>query len=203
MKEVSIKSLLDEQGTDKGKWYGGLYDVLLQPHRHQIRCVIEIGIGTLSPSISSSMSGVGAVNYRPGGSLRAWRDFFPYAEIYGVDIVADTLIIDEPRIRTSLFDSTDAQRVSHFLATIDQSPDLIIDDGSHDPRDQILTLRNFFSALRPGGLYIVEDVQPDSVNPILQTLSDCHSDCHSFVDRSWGTLVALVVRKADSARDVR
>ena len=57
MTTTTIRELLDKEGTDKGKWFGGLYDGLLQPHRQDIRCVIEIGIGTLDPSAVSSMVG--------------------------------------------------------------------------------------------------------------------------------------------------
>jgi hypothetical protein len=49
----SIKQLLDRSGNDKGKWYGGMYAVLLQPSRHAIKSVIEIGIGTLIPECTA------------------------------------------------------------------------------------------------------------------------------------------------------
>src|SRR2546422_3400056 len=111
MKEPSlscrgIKELLDREGTDKGNWYGGLYDVLLQPHRREIGCVIEVGIGTMIPGAPSSMVGCGAENYRPGASLRAWRDFLPNAELYGVDVAPDTQFTGESRIHTYLCAST-------------------------------------------------------------------------------------------------
>lgn len=88
---ISIKAMLDAQGTDKGRWYGGLYGVLLSPIRECVRCVVEIGIGTMIPGRPSSMVGVvGAGTYRPGASLRAWRDFFPNADVHGVDVAPDT-----------------------------------------------------------------------------------------------------------------
>ena len=87
---ISIKELLDSEGSDKGTWYCGLYDVLLQPHRFTTRSVLEIGIGTLIPNAISSMVGYAASHYRPGGSLRVWRAFFPQASIHGIDVAADT-----------------------------------------------------------------------------------------------------------------
>jgi len=66
----SIKQLLDRSGSDKGKWYGGMYEVLLQPSRYAIKSLIEIGIGTFIPNAPSSMVGYASEDYRPGGSLR-------------------------------------------------------------------------------------------------------------------------------------
>jgi hypothetical protein len=177
-------------------WYGDLYDVLLQPHREAIRCVVEIGIGTMIPDAVSSMVGWGAAHYRPGGSLRAWRDFLPNAEIHGVDVAADTSLHDEPRIQTHLCDSTDPEQAATLLASIaSPPPDLIIDDGLHEPRAQAKTLRNFFPALRDGGLYVVEDILPDHVQTVLDELESVHPGCPYFVDRSWQGWSAVIVRK--------
>src|SRR6476620_748328 len=60
----SIKQLLDHSGSDKGKWYGGLYEVLLQPTRHAVKSLVEIGIGTLIPNAPSSMVGYASADYR-------------------------------------------------------------------------------------------------------------------------------------------
>ena len=40
---------------------------------------------------------------------------------------------------------------------------LIIDDGSHKPRDQAATLKNLWPLLAPGGVYVIEDVVPVDV----------------------------------------
>ena len=196
----SIRELLDREGSDKGKLYGGLYDVLLQPHRQTIRCVVEIGIGTLLPEAVSSMVGYAAEHYRPGGSLRAWRNFLPKAEIYGLDVAPDTQFSDEPRIHTYLCDSTDAgptrQMLTRLLSQITHQPDLIVDDGLHDVTSQIMTLKNFLPALRDGGLYVVEDVWGDDLLKLIDALNIVHPSCHSFVGQSSVTnVVAVVIRK--------
>jgi hypothetical protein len=194
----SIKELLDHSGSDKGKWYGGLYEVLLQPARHSVRSLIEIGIGTLDPHAQSTMVGHVSADYRPGGSLRAWRDFLPNAEIHGVDVATDTQIAHEPRITTHICDSTSSQQTESLLKQMHTAPDVIIDDGNHSKEAQIATLRNFFPALRTGGLYIVEDVTPDTVPAILEHLARLHPSCPSFVDKSCGAQVAIVIRKLDT-----
>jgi cephalosporin hydroxylase len=82
-----------------------------------------------------------------------------------------------------------------LLKQIQTAPDVIIDDGLHTKEAQIATLRNFFPALRAGGLYVVEDVWPDSVPEILENLARLHPGCPFFVDRSSGAWVAIVIRK--------
>jgi hypothetical protein len=74
-------------------------------------------------------------------------------------------------------------------------PDLIIDDGLHVEAAQIATLRNFFPALRPGGLYVVEDVLETAVPGVMEALQTIDPECDFFVDRSWGECVAIVARK--------
>ena len=71
--ESAIGALLDRVGSDKGRWYGRLYDVLLEPVRDSVKCMIEIGIGTMLPTAPSSMVNYGGENYwptRPGCARR-------------------------------------------------------------------------------------------------------------------------------------
>lgn len=193
---LGIGALLDAEGSDKGLWYGGLYGVLLEPSREEIRCVVEIGIGTVIPEAASTMFGTGNDNYRPGGSLRAWRDFLPNAAVHGVDVAADTQFAGEDRITTHLCNSTDTEQSAAMLRLIAPLvPDLIIDDGLHVEAAQIATLRNFFPALRPGGLYVVEDVFASAIPGIMEALQTIDPECDFFVDRSWGECVAIVARK--------
>jgi hypothetical protein len=194
---VSIKALLDSQGTDKGRILGGLYGVMLQPAREYFRCVVEIGIGTMIPGVPSSMVGFGADSYRPGASLRAWRDFFPNAAVHGIDVAADTQIDGEARITTHLCDSSNADHAATVLKAIAPLiPDLIIDDGLHSASAQIATLRNFFPALRAAGLYVVEDVIPSDVPTILSEIERIDPGCDFFVPKQMGDeCFAIVIRK--------
>ena len=159
---MKIHELFHHYGTDKVE-YATLYYSLLEPRRESVRAVLEVGIGTLIPDAPSAMVGWGAKWYRQGGSLRAWRDYFPNASIHGLDVQPDTQFA-ENRIRTHLCDSTDPQQSSKFLANVGvEAFDLIIDDGSHLGDDQLATLRNLLPHVRAGGLYVIEDVLPDSV----------------------------------------
>ena len=191
----SLTELLHREGSDKGKWYGGLYDVILRPYRESIRCVVEIGIGTMIPDAPSSMAGWGGEGYRPGASLRAFRDFLPNAQIHGVDVAPDTQLTGEPRIRTHLCDSRDTDRVRALFADGVAPADLIVDDGLHEAAAQVATLANFLPFLRAGGLYVVEDVVPGDVPAILAALPRVHAGCRFFVDGRTEPWVAIVIQK--------
>jgi hypothetical protein len=154
----TLFDLVEKYGTDKTlSGYTYTYQDLFQPIKDNVKTVLEIGLGTLDPSIPSTFVGNTRLFdfYKPGGSLRVWRDFFPNAKIYGVDIAEDCMF-QEDRIKTFLFDSSDAQKCSYELKNLEF--DIIIDDGNHDPKYQVETLRNLFPLLNINGYYIIEDI---------------------------------------------
>jgi hypothetical protein len=144
-----LRALFAKYGTDKLE-LAHVYHALLYFRRHEIRSVLEIGIGAMC-----SMRGYAAPHYLPGGSLRAWRDWLPNASVLGLDIRDETLF-REDRISTDVCDSTDAVSVRRVLA--DQTFDLIIDDGAHEWEAQLKTLTNCYPHLRADGLYVIEDI---------------------------------------------
>ena len=163
-----LRELFDREGTDKGE-YSKTYEMLLYPQREDVSNFLEIGIGTLLPG-KSSMIGHVDENYRPGASLRAWREFFPNSHIFGVDIQSDTQANDL-RISTFLCDSTSSESVNKFIDhTGVQAFQVIVDDGSHWGEDQLHSLENFWPHLEPGGFYFIEDIAPGTLlfeNPSL------------------------------------
>lgn len=153
-----LRRLFDAEGSDKG-WHANAYDIVLRPHREHIRSLLEIGIGTLIADAPSSMAGYSADCYRPGGSLRGWREYFPNAQIVGIDIQPDTQFADE-RIKTEICNSADPGAVARCFQGGIQF-DIVIDDGSHEADDQIATLRNFWPMVGRAGFYFIEDVRQD------------------------------------------
>jgi tetratricopeptide (TPR) repeat protein len=157
--------LFTKWGTDKGvNGYSSLYECLFHHQRLEVRSLLEVGIGTMTPGAHSSMANFAQPGYSPGGSLRAWRDYFPNAFIYGMDIQQDTQFDNEIRIATLLCDSRDADQISQIMRySPHKSFDIIIDDGSHICCDQLSTLMNLFPRLRAGGTYIIEDLFGDEM----------------------------------------
>lgn len=125
--------------TDKGTThtYIGPYAELFEPIRQDAVSLCEIGIDK-------------------GGSLGLWSDYFQRqdARIVGVDIYCRDRSFG--RIRTIQGDSrikTTAEKVG--------AVNVLIDDGSHDVNDQVATFRVFWPNVKPGGIYVIEDVQGD------------------------------------------
>jgi hypothetical protein len=148
--------LFIKYGTPKDG-YPAIYEILLGHRRQQIGSVLEIGIGTMIPDARSSMVDWALDGYKPGGSLRAWRDWFPNAIVTGLDVQVDTQFNDEPFIVTLLCDSRSKTEVVARLGDTQHFFDLIIDDGDHDAVAQLQTCENLWPYLMPGGLYVIED----------------------------------------------
>ena len=155
----TLEDYIEKYGSDKKiSCHTSTYSFLFNNIRADVKSVLEIGIGTVAdPESPSSFKGILSLfpHYRPGGSLRAWRDYFPNATVHGIDI-ADDCKFEENRIKTYIFDSTDKEKCNDNLNL--ETFDIIIDDGAHDAQSQIKTLANLFYRVRPGGYYIIEDI---------------------------------------------
>lgn len=93
-----------------------------------------------------------------GGSLEMWRSYFgPQSRIYGVDIEPSCKAYESESVSVFIGDQADRsfwQRVRQDLPDLD----VVIDDGGHIPEQQIVTLEELLPHLRPGGIYLCEDV---------------------------------------------
>jgi len=159
---MDLAELFNKYGSDKDRnGYSHMYSILFDRIKNEELNVLEIGIGTMTAGAVSSMKGYMPDTYLPGASLRAWNDYFPNSNIYGMDIQEDTQFA-ENRIVTYLCDSTDNDSVTKVMQPLNITFDIIIDDGHHWDESQKKTFRNFFPYLNEGGLYIIEDIYPGS-----------------------------------------
>lgn len=96
-------------------------------------------------------------------SLQMWLDYFPNAEVIGADI-EDFSWFSHPRVRIHRVDQGDRGMLEQ-LAAKEKPLDIIIDDGSHASVHQHLTLGVLFPSLKPGGLFVIEDLdwQPPEI----------------------------------------
>ena len=95
---------------------------------------------------------------KPLASLRAWRDFFPNAKIFGADI--DRKILkDEERIKTYYVDQTNPSSIKEMFTQIKVAKfDIILEDGLHEYNANICCFENSINFLEKDGIYIIEDV---------------------------------------------
>lgn len=125
-------------------WQPRHYERYLAPLRDRPVTILEIGVG--------------GHHVAPGGeSLRMWRDFFPRAMIYGLDLY-DKHDVEEQRIRVFQGDQSDERFLADVVARTGPI-DLVIDDGSHVNEHVITAFRFLFPHLTDGGLYFIEDLQ--------------------------------------------
>lgn len=153
---MELDELMNKYGSDKARnGYVPMYHSFLKHMRHEPVELLEIGIGTMIPGVASSMVGYSLPGYAPGGSLRAWRDYFPTGMIMGIDVQPDTQFLED-RIQTALADSSSKEQLDRVLG--DRTFDVIIDDGLHYDETQVKTMENLWHRVRPGGYYVIEDI---------------------------------------------
>ncbi|WP_394619045.1 class I SAM-dependent methyltransferase [Lentzea sp. JNUCC 0626] len=132
-------------GSDKWgeHWYTRHYDRHFAPFKDRRVTVLELGIGGYDDPAAG------------GASLRMWRHYFRRGVVHGLDHFPKPGL-RAPRLHTHQGDQGDAA----FLRDLPTGPlDIVIDDGSHLSQDVITSFHALFPRLRPGGLYVVEDLQ--------------------------------------------
>jgi len=108
-----------------------------------------------------------------GGSLTMWKEYFgSECRIYGVDIESACMAYKAERIEVFIGDQEDRS----FWARVRQAVpklDILIDDGAHFPEKQRVTLEEMLPHLRPGGVYLCEDIHgaPHHFSSYLQGLA--------------------------------
>jgi len=92
-----------------------------------------------------------------GGSIQMWKEYFgDKLKIYSVDINPECIKFKD--LTTNLY--IGSQEDPLFLEKLkNELPvmDIIIDDGGHTMKQQILTFEFLFLKLKEGGIYLVED----------------------------------------------
>ena len=138
---MRVSQWLSVYGSDKVSThnYGSFYDSLFE--RLKPRALLEIGV------------------YR-GQSLHAWRAA-GVTQVLGIDKDVRQNRSEFTAIHATM--PQDAKTIARRLPLLD----LIIDDGSHLYPDYTATAEVLFERLRPGGVYVIEDIQTqDSVDAL-------------------------------------
>lgn len=119
-------------GTDKqsNHAYGDAYESFVD--RKSTELVLEVGVAD-------------------GSSLLAWSEVFPNAHIVGMDIHPASKWRGEFHLGDQRSAADCARAVSG------RQFDLIVEDATHQLADTLTTLFLLWPAVRPGGLYVVEE----------------------------------------------
>ena len=143
----NLNRLAKFYGTDKfgGHFYTHHYTTHLKNFKYKKINLLEIGVGgNEDPN-------------RGGHSLRMWKKYFPFGNIYSLDIY-DKSQLQENRIKIFKGSQIDIEFLNEIIKEIGEL-DIIIDDGSHINEHVIGSFNILFPKLKDGGIYVIEDTQ--------------------------------------------
>lgn len=150
--ENTLAELANKYNTDKGYKhnYTGAYEKHFKNIRNDRIDLLEIGISQ-------------------GSSLLMWKDYFPNGKIIGMDIfqgehydgkvdsVKNKLIDND--IEFIIGSQTDLSAINEAVSkSLSNCFDIVIDDASHRPKDQQITMSFLLPFVKSGGYYIIEDL---------------------------------------------
>ncbi len=162
LNELAEKYNTDKKGSHHG--YAEIYDSYFRNLREERLTLLEIGV-------------------KKGASLKMFEEYFKNGLITGVDIEPGCKKFENDRIEIFIGD----QASPHFLYSVNQKAgpfDIIIDDGGHTWRQQIISFSYLFPQLKLGGLYAIEDVHTSyMINPKYIKYQDNKVSCVDFMKR--------------------
>lgn len=162
---ATLRALLCPHLTDKDNEHSYLepYEELFAPRRHAVKRVLEIGVQT-------------------GGSVLLWRDYFPHADVFGVDLNPFCHNVRGVRIQCIEADAYTEETVDKLRKL---GPfDVLIDDGSHELHHLKFFAKEYPALLAPGGVLVMEDVPSIKwVDTIRQAFPEAVRDQVTVLDR--------------------
>lgn len=138
----------DYNNCDKGSTHSYIpyYESILSEKKNDAVNVLEIGV-------------------QGGICLLLWEQYFINAKtILGIDIDISRVqqkvhqqSVNTGKIKIMQADATDSQ----VMAELNDTYDVVVDDGSHRVSDQLSSFRLLENRLNTGAIYIIEDIQND------------------------------------------
>lgn len=165
--------------------YEVMYGMFLVPLRfaaHRPK-IMEIGLGC-------------DMRYGPGASVQVWKSLLPKAELWEAEY--DKACVDKSRkagsldgINTVTGDQGKISTLEVWKKEIGDDFDVIIDDGGHKQSQIDRSFDALWSLVKPGGVYVVEDLQ--------ESRSGRYDDTHGeevFVDKVKDWMEQILTRSS-------
>jgi hypothetical protein len=131
-----------KHGTDKSSlhhFYTRYYEQYFSGRRTEVRRLLEIGV-------------------RGGCSMKMWKEYFPNAMIFGVDINRNTKQFEDDHTKIFIGSQDDPKFLDDVALASGEPFDIVIDDGSHECKHQIASFLALLKHVRDGGIYVIEDL---------------------------------------------
>jgi hypothetical protein len=143
----TLNELANIYVSDKGDKHG---------HKHDFAKIYETYINRFKNNPINILE----IGICDGASLKMWYDYFPNANIIGLDILPKNEY-ENDRIKIGILDQSQRihlEQFSDFCIENNIKFDIILDDGSHHMDDQQITLFYMLNLLNSKGIYILEDL---------------------------------------------
>lgn len=137
----------NEKGSQINKWnhYFDIYDTHFSAYRNKPIIFLEIGV-------------------QNGGSYKMFRHYFGKEAIfYGIDVDPRVKQFEEDGFKVFIGSQQDKNFLNFVMSQIPKV-DIILDDGGHTMRQQIVSFEVLFNHLKPKGTYLVEDTHTSYFN---------------------------------------
>lgn len=129
----------DQRLIHKWNHYFEIYDRHFKKYRGKEVVILEIGVSH-------------------GGSLQMWKDYFGSgAKIYGIDVNPKCKDLEEENIEIFIGSQSDKEFLKDVKSKIPKV-DVLIDDGGHMMKQQIVTFEELYDHVKDDGVYVCEDV---------------------------------------------
>lgn len=138
-----LRAYFDAMREGPGVWKWLHYFELYHRHLHKFvgRPVTVVEVGVFS-----------------GGSMPMWRHYFGKdCLVHGIDIQKECKAYENSYTTIHIGDQADRAFWKRFRQAV-PVVDVLIDDGGHEPDQQMVTLEETLPHIRPGGVYICEDI---------------------------------------------
>jgi 23S rRNA U2552 (ribose-2'-O)-methylase RlmE/FtsJ len=134
------KFFKDNNHREIRKWhhYFEIYERYFKEYRGKNVVILEIGVSQ-------------------GGSLQMWSEYFgKKAKIYGIDIDPRCKDFEEENIKIFIGSQLDRKFLRRIKKEIPKV-DILIDDGGHMMKQQIISFEELFDHVKENGVYLCED----------------------------------------------
>ena len=144
LQEIGFKHQTDKSGCNNGTHiFNG--KTLLHTYERHFKHLKNNDITILE---------IGILN---GSSLKTWEEYFPNANIIGLDIDPEKKKFETSRIKIYIGSQGDEKILNEIKKDWPAGFDIVVDDGSHLNELTIRTFDFLYPHIKPGGQYAIED----------------------------------------------
>jgi len=162
----SLNYLFDHFNSDKGNFFENQYT---HPSKRTKKKIQAHGYGNFYEKyfdkIKNKNLNILEIGSFYGNASASLFFYFKNSFLYAADIFPDLFRYKSTRVDNFFVDSSNEVSLEKNIINIPIMFDIIIEDASHSFKDQIISLFLLFKKIKPGGLFIIEELDfPDTRN---------------------------------------